>query len=71
MLRLIMSARVRERNNLLRLAELVGIQNNQTIIREIFSELCRQTFKRRIVRDRPPTGGNNYQQMVEIDLSCQ
>jgi tRNA threonylcarbamoyladenosine dehydratase len=36
--------------------ELVGVQDNQTVVGEILAQLCRQTFKGRIIRDRTPTG---------------
>ena len=56
MLRFVVTTRVGERHNLLRIAELVGVQDNQTVIGEILAQLCRQTFKGRIIRDRTPTG---------------
>ena len=59
MLRFVVATRVGERYNLLRITELVVIQDNQTVVREVFAQLCRQTFERRILRDRTPAGRDN------------
>ena len=38
MLRFVVTTRVGERHNLLRIAELVGVQDNQTVVGEILAD---------------------------------
>ena len=66
-----MMSRVGERNRLLRVAILVGIQHNQAIVIKIFGNLHGQTFKRSIVRDKTTAGTDNHQKMIEADLLCK
>lgn len=71
MLRIVASAWVGERYDFLRLAELIGVKNNQTVVRKIFSKLPRKAFERGIIGDRASTGGYDYQQVVVVHLPCQ
>ena len=71
MLTLVTALRIGERQGILRVAQLVGIQDDEAIVREVAAQLAGQLLERAVVRDGAATGADNHQQVVVVHLAGQ
>ena len=56
MLVFVVAARIGERQHILRFAQLVGIEDDQAVIGEVFTQLVGKSFKCRVVGDGAAAG---------------